>query len=327
MIEYSRDELWKAIIEDLFDDFMSYFYPSSFLQLIDFEKGYEFLDKELAEIITESDSGNKYVDKLVKLYLKDGQEQWFLIHIEVQGYQEKDFAARMFTYFYRLRERWKKDVLSLVILTDDKKSFHPKRYEYEFYKTKLIYEFDTFKVINKTDAELYKANNPFSIVMLTTKRAIEQPKSTAFTWKMELVRQLQQANYNRKTIGHILHFVRYYVKFNTSQEYDNFIKETLETFKIQTTMGMEELITRKVTEYVTQKVTNEITQKVTNEITQKVTNEITQKVTNEVTQKVTNELKQEGIKKALLKGLDIATIADLFEVSEETVRNIQSNTI
>lgn len=49
--------------------------------------------------------------------------------------------------------------------------------------------------------------------------------------------------------------------------------------------------------------------------------------TKELRQQVTNEVKQKSIKKALSKRLDITTIADLFDVSEKTVRNIQSNTI
>ena len=38
--------------------------------------------------------GAKVVDKLVKAYLKDGSEQWILVHIEVQGDEDKDFSQR-----------------------------------------------------------------------------------------------------------------------------------------------------------------------------------------------------------------------------------------
>jgi hypothetical protein len=45
---------------------------------------FEFLDKELAEMFPQEDNNSvRYVDKLAKLFLKDGQEKWVLVHVEV----------------------------------------------------------------------------------------------------------------------------------------------------------------------------------------------------------------------------------------------------
>jgi len=41
-------------------------------------------------------SQTRYVDKLVKVYQRDGKEEWILVHVEVQGYHDKLFPARMF---------------------------------------------------------------------------------------------------------------------------------------------------------------------------------------------------------------------------------------
>ncbi|MCL1477826.1 MAG: hypothetical protein MH219_09940 [Marinobacter sp.] len=41
---------------------------------------------------------------------QDGGETWVLIHVEVQGEPEDDFAERMYTYQYRLRDRYGVDV-------------------------------------------------------------------------------------------------------------------------------------------------------------------------------------------------------------------------
>ena len=43
-----------------------------------------------------------YPARRVKVRLKDGTEEWLLIHVEVQGTHEEDFDRRMFRYFYRL---------------------------------------------------------------------------------------------------------------------------------------------------------------------------------------------------------------------------------
>ena len=46
----SKDILWKGIIEDLFEDFLLFFYSDK-VHEIDFDKGFEFLDKELGGVL------------------------------------------------------------------------------------------------------------------------------------------------------------------------------------------------------------------------------------------------------------------------------------
>jgi hypothetical protein len=109
----SQDDLWKAVIEDLFEDFVLFFVPALYTE-IDFSKQYSFLDKELSKISIKSKNGKKIPDKLVRVHLKSGKEQWILIHIEVQGYEDIDFSERMFKYFYRIYDKSFKNILSLV---------------------------------------------------------------------------------------------------------------------------------------------------------------------------------------------------------------------
>jgi len=67
-------------------------YLRSFLRLcfaeveraIDWSRPAEFLDKELRQIIRDAESGTRFVDMLVKVWLLDGSEEWILLHIEVQ---------------------------------------------------------------------------------------------------------------------------------------------------------------------------------------------------------------------------------------------------
>jgi hypothetical protein len=40
----------------------------------------------------------RFADKLVKLHLKNGQEELLLVQVEVQAQEEQEFAARMYTY-------------------------------------------------------------------------------------------------------------------------------------------------------------------------------------------------------------------------------------
>ncbi|MGF1638806.1 MAG: hypothetical protein ACFCUU_17150, partial [Cyclobacteriaceae bacterium] len=43
------DLLWKAILEDIFDDFLRFFYINAD-DFIDFSRGFEYLDKELEQL-------------------------------------------------------------------------------------------------------------------------------------------------------------------------------------------------------------------------------------------------------------------------------------
>ena len=64
-----NDILWKAALEDLFDDFLRFFYPEA-ETLFDLEKGFEYLDKELEQLFPPEfdDYAPRYVDKLVKVF-------------------------------------------------------------------------------------------------------------------------------------------------------------------------------------------------------------------------------------------------------------------
>ncbi|NJL12932.1 MAG: hypothetical protein HC913_08005 [Microscillaceae bacterium] len=171
--QISRDKLWKGIIEDLFEDFLRYFYPEWADEAVDGSQNVVFLDKELTELYPESAQTTRFADKLVQVPLKTGADLWVLVHVEVQGYRDADFPARMFTYFYRIRDRYQKEILALAILTDKNSRYHPKKYHYQFLKTSLTYRFDTFKLKNKTETALLQPHNPFSIVMQTAFKALQ----------------------------------------------------------------------------------------------------------------------------------------------------------
>jgi hypothetical protein len=42
-----------------------------------------------------------------------------LVHIEVQGQPERDFARRMFVYYYRIFDRYERPIMSVAILADE----------------------------------------------------------------------------------------------------------------------------------------------------------------------------------------------------------------
>jgi hypothetical protein len=99
------DTAWKEALEALFEPFMAFFFPEAHHE-IDWTRKVLMLDKELEQISPESEQGRRVVDKLVKVWRINGQDEWVLVHVEVQSQQEAEFAQRMYVYNYRLFDRY-----------------------------------------------------------------------------------------------------------------------------------------------------------------------------------------------------------------------------
>lgn len=241
-----NDILWKGALEDLFDDFLRFFYPDADT-LFDFTKGFIFLDKELEQLFPpERDVyAPRYVDKLVKVYTLDSREEWFLVHIEVQGYSDKDFAERMFQYYYRILDRYNKPVTAFAIFADTNKKFHPRYYEREFLGTRVYYAFNTYKIIDLIDAEFEKSNNPFAMAMLSAKLSLSRPvlkDQQLFDMAYNLAKRLLAKNMPKEKIRKVMTFLHYYTNFEKQELSAKFGQEIAILTKNSTTMGIEELL-------------------------------------------------------------------------------------
>ena len=63
-MQKTNDQLWKGVIEEMFEDFVAFFMPAIYPH-IDFTREIAFLDKELEQIYSENDDKLRLVDKLV----------------------------------------------------------------------------------------------------------------------------------------------------------------------------------------------------------------------------------------------------------------------
>ncbi len=208
---------WKEIVKEYFPEFIDFFFPQ-IGEEIDYKKGYEFLDKEFEKVVKDAKIGTRLADLLVKVYLKSGEEKWLLIHIEVQGYYEKDFAKRMYIYNYRIFDRYGIDVISLALLIDSIASFRPESYERKFKGFELIFRFPIVKLIDYKKEERYKAlekqiemkgKNPISFVVMSYLKEIETGKDidSKLFWKITLVKGLYEAGYTKKDILNLYRFI------------------------------------------------------------------------------------------------------------------------
>lgn len=87
------DSPWKNILNQFLPDFVSFCLPELAAD-IDWSRGYVSLDKELRAISRQQKAGKRIADALFKIWLKNGDEVWLLLHIEIQAQKEAHFPER-----------------------------------------------------------------------------------------------------------------------------------------------------------------------------------------------------------------------------------------
>jgi Domain of unknown function (DUF4351) len=202
---------------------MAFFFPEAYSQ-IRWLEGFTFLDGELQQITRESETGRRYVDKLVKVYLLDGTERWVVIHIEVQSQKEDDFGQRVYTYFARLQDKFQRDVASLVILGDTDKDWLPCSYETILFGCQLRFTFPIVKLLQYKQrvAELEASDNPFSVVVLAhiaaqaTKDSRSQLRRSKR--KLTITKMLYERGYSVQEVNDIFRFIDWVLTLPTELE-------------------------------------------------------------------------------------------------------------
>ena len=204
------DSPWKEVIELYFPRFLEFFFPLA-EAAIDWTRPYEFLDTELQQLEPDAEIGRRWVDKVAKVWLLDGQEAWVLVHVEVQGQYDSKFPERMYTYNYRLFDRHKKPVISLAVLADEQANWLPSNYSYQLVGCRVSLEFPIAKLLDYEQAweTLEQTTNPFGIIVmahLKTKATQRNPESR-LQLKLSLVRQLFQRGYSREDVLELFRFI------------------------------------------------------------------------------------------------------------------------
>jgi predicted transposase/invertase (TIGR01784 family) len=250
------DVLWKGILEDVFDDFLRFLNPDA-ESLLDLNKKFEFLDKELQQVFPpENDEFSpKVVDKLVRVFTKSGDEKWVLVHVEIQGQYNQDFASRMFRYYYRLLDKYNKPITAYAIFTEANSKTRPDGFELDFMGTSLKYTFNTYKIASQSDEELLANDNPFALVVLTAKTAFSgsgiknslERDEVLLNLKLELAKQLLIRQIPKEKIRVLMNFLRYYTRFENSEINSKFEQAVEVLTERSNTMGIEELLLDRAT--------------------------------------------------------------------------------
>ncbi len=217
------DSPWKEILEYYFTEFVAFFFPEVHAD-IDWQSGYEFLDKELQQVTHDAELGRRYADKLIKVWRKSGEEQWVIIHLEVQNQPESDFSKRMYVYNYRLFDRFERVVVSLALLTDNRTKWRPKHFGYDLWGCKVRFEFPSVKLrdYRLRWEELETSSNPFAVVVMAHLKTQDTQRNTQERelWKLQLTRRLYERGYERQDILNLFRFIDWIMRLPHALEQD-----------------------------------------------------------------------------------------------------------
>ena len=87
------------------------------------------MDKELDLLLVgRKKSRGRVGDLLAKIIRRDGEVQFFLIHVEPQAQRDNSFAERMYVGNYRIRDKFNVPVTSLAVFVDTDPSFLPNQF-------------------------------------------------------------------------------------------------------------------------------------------------------------------------------------------------------
>jgi hypothetical protein len=204
------DNPWKSAIEVYFRDFLRLFFPAIEAD-IDWSQPVVFLDKELQKVVRDAEIPKRYADKLVQVHRLNGQKTLVICHIEVQGQWEGDFAVRMYSYNYRLRDRYNCPVVSLAILADENNTWRPQHFQDELWGCSTDFRFPIVKLLDYQNdwTGLTASRNPFAVVVmahLKTKETHNQPEARK-QWRYHLTTMLYDQGYGEQDILELHRFL------------------------------------------------------------------------------------------------------------------------
>ena len=318
------DTHWKTIITNLFEDFILFFLPDAH-KLIDFKIPVTFLEQELHKIIADKiKKGHVLNDKLVKVHLKNGSEKWFLIHIEVQSSFDSNFPDRMFTYFYRIYDKYDQKVTAIAIYTGSKNPKSYNTFNYEFLGTKVQYEFNSVKIDSFTENELLISDNPFAIAVLASKYLIQSKGDgqKRYSYKHKLIEIARKRNLKHDQIVSLLKFI--YLILVLPEELELKFKNEITAKHIKSKDMKYEPIETDM------KFSNQLHLALYGETyderQERVIKEVSKKVSRKVSRKVSKKEKTSFIKKLFVEtDWSDEKIADIADTTVEFVKEIRKD--
>lgn len=215
------DTPWKEVVMDHFPEFMAFYFPKADAA-IDWSQPHVFLDQELAALSRDAELGKRVLDKLVSVHTYEMGEQWVLIHLEVQGQHDSEFARRMFVYNYRVFDRYGRPVASMALLTDESRDWRPRQFGWRLLDCSMQLDFPVAKMQDYADDidALLAHDNPFALVTvahLAALRTRRKPQQRSVA-KWRLTKLLYQRQWDKQRIMNLYRVIDWIMRLPAGLE-------------------------------------------------------------------------------------------------------------
>ncbi|MFN8511514.1 MAG: hypothetical protein U0841_02755 [Chloroflexia bacterium] len=179
------DGAWKRLLGELLQECVAFALPELH-EAIDWGRTPVSLEQELRPRLRQATLGRRVADLVVQVWLRDGGSTWLLIHAEVQGDSETDFAERMYLYaallhmHYRTRPTRRaaqsesppelpQGIVGIALLTDADPTWQPGPYRWGWGEYGLDYRYRALKLTDWRSRwdELANDARPFAWVVRT----------------------------------------------------------------------------------------------------------------------------------------------------------------
>ena len=150
------------------------------------------------------------MDRLVKVWLKDGSEKWVLVHVEVQPQRNEALPKRLFQYYFRTFDLFDGAPLTcLAILGDNTADWKPQSFSAGWWGTSVAFQFrvEKLKEYNDRLTELELSRNPFARFVLAHLKTVETQGDyeTRSAWKVRIIQGLYEMGVSEAEIGQLYH--------------------------------------------------------------------------------------------------------------------------
>ena len=209
--QIDHDRLFKELLETFFTEFIQLFFPAA-ADAIDMNH-IKFLQQELFTDIT---VGEKHqVDILVETRLK-GEPGLILVHVEPQSYIQKNFHERMFIYFSRLYEKYRRRIIPVAVFSYDQVRDESDTFELGFpFLDVLRFHFYKLELKKLKWHDYIQHDNPVAAALLSKMGFKPEEKVRV---KLEFMRMLARMKLDPARTELLGGFFETYLQLNREEE-------------------------------------------------------------------------------------------------------------
>ncbi|MEQ8168447.1 MAG: hypothetical protein ABRQ38_06095 [Candidatus Eremiobacterota bacterium] len=138
----------------------------------------------------------------------------------------------MFQYFYRIFDKYNKQIVSLAVFTGKSRTYQLK-YDYNFYRKTLCYKYRHIKLVNYKEKSLLSDKNPFALVTLAVKYSLKTKTDEEMRAKFirNLIRLMKDRGYNKEAILSLIRFIETAVEVEDEELNRLIYEDILELYK------------------------------------------------------------------------------------------------